>query len=143
MQLRRNLLMQMTGGNAVLYKSGTFTGDGTKVHEFDLGFEPDAIIITAEGLDYTSTSWGGLWMALIIKGRLSFNYMKPTTDTSLSTTQSFIPANTDPYGNDLTGNYRSCGSYNNGIFTFTNKSTNYRINFISGVTYSWAAYKKE
>lgn len=124
-------------------KSGTFTGDGTKVVALQIGFEPDVIIINS-GLPLNVAGPVGLYMVAIAKNIFTLNAShNSTTDTNSSRTI-FGQLYGIGWGNPSSlGSYRNFATYENGALTISNatNSPSEQYRFIEDQTYTWTAYK--
>lgn len=130
------------GGGSGQVKTGTFTGAPTASVNINIGFEPDIIVIDSD-LDLGTAGWQGVKCIVIVKGVLTINfYHNSTTDTTKTHTYyDAISANQNPWGYDA-GAYRSYATYSDGTLLVTNKTpNNANVQFVSGQTYRWTAYK--
>lgn len=122
-------------------KTGTFTGDGTKQVDLQVGFEPDVIVIDS-GLDITVAGITGLFCVAIAKNVFTMNFShNSNTDTQTRVISAYLL--NSAWGTSSLGAYRNKAEYNNGILTVTNATNappeQYR--FILGQNYTWTAYK--
>lgn len=118
-------------------KSGTFTGSDTNSQALDIGFEPDIITVSSD-LDISESGWTGIKSIVIAKGILTVNDAHLTATTTVSTAQACPLSAEDPWGENITANYKSKASYSNGVLTLSN---NNRLKFRDDTQYRWTAYK--
>lgn len=118
--------------------SGTFTGDGTKTQEIDIGFEPDVIVVDSD-LDVSEAGWTGNKSIVIARKVLSSNCLHTSATATSGNVQGMPLSPEDPWGENISTAYKTTASYSNGILTISNVSAMY---FVSGAQYSWAAYRK-
>ena len=125
-------------------KSGSFTGNGTKQVDLQIGFEPDVIVIDS-GLDSKVAGYVGLILVVIARNCVTVNMLhNSVTDTNASRGYMSKLANGDDWGQVGTiGAYRNIASYANGVLTVTNatSSPGAMCYFIEDQTYNWTAYK--
>lgn len=122
-------------------KSGTFTGNGTKAVELQVGFEPDVIVIDS-GLNPAEAGYQGLIVVIIAKDIYTFNSVHNSiTDTNNS--RGYFARIDGWGGSSSVGAYRNIATYANGILTVTNVTANPGATcaFINGQAYTWTAYK--
>ena len=141
MNLRSGLMAQMA--SSAKSKSGTFTGDGTKSVDLQIGFEPDVIVIDS-GLHTNVAGPVGLYLVTLVKNIFTLNAThNSTTDTNSGRTMygQLIGYGWGSIG--TIGAYRNIASYNNGVLTISNatNSPSEQYRFIEGQTYTWTAYK--
>ena len=131
------------GGGSGSVKTGSFVGDGTASVTLDIGFEPDVIVIDSD-LDFATAGWQGLKCVNLVRNVLTINFYHNSTTDTAKTHAYFdaISVGQDPWGANG-GAYRNYGVYsNNGELLVTNKTlNNANVFFVSGQTYTWAAYK--
>ena len=123
-------------------KSGSFTGNGTKQVDLQIGFEPDVIIIDS-GLSLKNAGPVGLYMVALAKNVFSLNASHNSeTDTNNARTM-FAQLNGIGWGDTSLGAYRNNATYANGVLTISNVTNkpSAQYYFINGQNYTWTAYK--
>ena len=142
MSIRRRLLMQMIGGGDMAQsKSGSFTGDGTKQVNLQIGFEPDVIIIDS-GLPLKEAGPVGLYMVALAKNEFTLN-ANHNSVTDIYERTIFASLNGIGWGDPSLGAYRNNATYADGVLTISNATINPSAQylFIDGQNYTWTAYK--
>lgn len=123
-------------------KSGTFIGDGTKIADLLIGFEPDVIIIDSN-LPLKVAGPVGLYKVALAKNVFTLNVTHNST-TDVQTARTVFEALNDiNWGNTSLGAYRNMASYADGTLTVTNVTVSppEQYRFIDGQEYTWTAYK--
>ena len=133
--------MLMAGG-ANKIASGTFTGDGTKSVQLNIGFEPDVVVIDS-GLDYSVAGIAGVLAISIAKGSVIANVTHNNTgSTTYSGTLNVMKLSEDKWGADSAGVNMTYCTYSDGVLTINNYTDGERTRFSNGQTFAWFAAAK-
>lgn len=128
------------------FDSGQFTGDRTTLAQFNVGFEPDVIIVKARDLDPLTAGWTGNYLICIIKNTLTIATRHNNNNvTALNTSvDARVGGDYPPYGTNVANSsgYTAYGTYADGVFSINNVTNNGLTRFINGEVYVWEAYAK-